>query len=732
MTSMQTVYWDSHCEPIRTNLAKIIYDLRRDGEDDLLMDSVEPRDFYQEYGRLEFDALVTPYSRIERKMQIMRRFLDRASDTLKVRTDTPEAPGLEITQPFKRNGTVQVAAIFYLTDGQTITIMFHNPDTTPGKLAPNDALVSWKWMINKKDVTIAVAPESGKDLDVNEVGRRIMKLAEKNSKAFQRANVKRTERLARLEANDKMIADQELQINKLLSDLQAAKDECEAAEMAYNEAKKAAEERAKAEEAKEKDKPVVGTKEEVVEGFNKSIESGRDDPRAVKMIQEILATPDSIPRWATINSDHGFVDASWSVSTPMFDQDDPTEIRVSFGNDWWDYIAGVKRFNDGTASIQWTSTNNDPMVGKRGFWSTSVPVELFNKLAAIIGMKQPAANKISVQKMNPEESKKINWDEDWDKVPLDTPEQIIEYADKVYYWPNYGVVGGKGMRLSQAICKLGKTFSGKNSDGTWFTATFRGNQSDGSGKWYFKNYEGGVIDGKQNFLDTVMEAFQKAYENGSLIHGKPPIDATKLEPLNSIEDIKKFTENHGVDWWNYQGALGKHIIEAMKRLGWTDFKGYNDEGGTFEHHIQPDGRFTFKLNGIDMTPGLPAAVDNLLMSYSNGSLTKIGEPDKKPDPSKIQNVDEMLAEAEAVRREEQAAQTAADQQWESDKAYLEKVIAGIPGIGTDKQAAAKLTEIVNRVKAQNDGKRKELATKAVKVFQAAVIEAARAAMKRFS
>ena len=133
-----------------------------------------------------------------------------------------------------------------------------------------------------------------------------------------------------------------------------------------------------------------------------------------------------------------------------------------------------------------------------------------------------------------------------------------------------------------------------------------------------------------------------------------------------------------------------------------------------------------------MTPGLPAAVDNLLMSYSNGSLTKIGEPDKKPDPSKIQNVDEMLAEAEAVRREEQAAQTAADQQWASDKAYLEKVIAGIPGIGTDKQAAARLTEIVNRVKAQNDEKRKELATKAVKVFQTAVIEAARAAMKRFA
>lgn len=246
MTLMQKVYWDSHCEPIRTNLAKIIYDLRRDGEDDLLMDSVEPRDFYQEYGRLEFDALVTPYNRIERKMQIMRRFLDRASDTLKVRTDTPEAPGLEITQPFKRNGTVQVAAIFYLTDGQTITIMFHNPDTTPGKLAPNDALVSWKWMINKKDVTIAVAPESGKDLDVNEVGRRIMKLAEKNSKAFQRANVKRTERLARLEANDKMIADLERQLNKLLSDLQVAKDECEAAEIAYNDAKKAADERAKA------------------------------------------------------------------------------------------------------------------------------------------------------------------------------------------------------------------------------------------------------------------------------------------------------------------------------------------------------------------------------------------------------------------------------------------------------------------------------------------------------
>jgi hypothetical protein len=134
------------------------------------------------------DALIVPYNKLKRRMDIVQTIMERTAGEVK-----PVA--MQITPPFKQRGTVNVAVIFELSDGQTITIFFHNPDTTPQRLAPTDELISWKWLLNKKDVTIVVAPERGKDLNVREVARRILRLAAKNSAAFQRANARRAERL---------------------------------------------------------------------------------------------------------------------------------------------------------------------------------------------------------------------------------------------------------------------------------------------------------------------------------------------------------------------------------------------------------------------------------------------------------------------------------------------------------------------------------------------------------
>ncbi|MEJ7804425.1 MAG: hypothetical protein WKG03_00675, partial [Telluria sp.] len=102
---------------------------------------------------------------------------------------------LQVSDPFTQRGTTNVAVIYELTDGQTVSVFFHNPDVTPKKIAAADDLVSWKWMLNKKDITVAVAPEKGRDLDIRMVASRIMELAEKNSGRFVAANGKRAERL---------------------------------------------------------------------------------------------------------------------------------------------------------------------------------------------------------------------------------------------------------------------------------------------------------------------------------------------------------------------------------------------------------------------------------------------------------------------------------------------------------------------------------------------------------
>lgn len=223
----RTIWNSSTCEPIGLTVNRLLYSIRQDDKDeDLILDSITEKEILEDSdGVIALDALTTPYQQLERKMDILYRVMVRQSPD----TVTPIAK--QITAPFKKNGVVNVAVIFELKDGQTISIFFHNPDTTPSKLAPQDVLISWKWLLNKKDVTIVVAPERGEDIKVQEVARRIMKLADKNSAAFQRQNKRRAERLANIEAQKKANAELEAKLNQLTKDIEAAEIELEDAKI---------------------------------------------------------------------------------------------------------------------------------------------------------------------------------------------------------------------------------------------------------------------------------------------------------------------------------------------------------------------------------------------------------------------------------------------------------------------------------------------------------------------
>ncbi|MDF0607228.1 hypothetical protein HZU77_016580, partial [Neisseriaceae bacterium TC5R-5] len=223
-TMNQPVYWDHNALPATQSLDQLIYDIRRsDSGEGLLLDSVSEQDILGDSdGVLLLDALVTPFVRLERTMEQLRSVMARASDQVK-----PIA--MQITDPFKQRGVANVAAIFELADGQTVSVFFHNPDVTPNKMAPNDELISWKWLLNKKDITIVVAPERGEDLNIREVARRIMRLAEKNSAAFQRRNSQRAERMQNIQSlND--------EITTLETELSAAQHELEVAKVVAEEA----------------------------------------------------------------------------------------------------------------------------------------------------------------------------------------------------------------------------------------------------------------------------------------------------------------------------------------------------------------------------------------------------------------------------------------------------------------------------------------------------------------
>lgn len=209
-------FWTADAEPEGKTVSQLLYEIRKDDADGQIYDAVDKSDLEAFAGEfLEdamFDALITPYSKLERKMNIMLSVMKTAAQEVK-------PTGVLISKPFKKYNSVQVGVVFTLSDEQTITVFFHNPDTTPTKLAPTDDLVSWKWMLNKKDVTIIVAPEHGKDLNVREVARRLMKIAEKNSAAFLRQNANLKARKEQIEKDAKEVEELEKQLAGILDEI---------------------------------------------------------------------------------------------------------------------------------------------------------------------------------------------------------------------------------------------------------------------------------------------------------------------------------------------------------------------------------------------------------------------------------------------------------------------------------------------------------------------------------
>lgn len=224
--------WNEHASPVGMSIDQMLYRIRKDdGSDGLIFDSLTLNDVLADDGveQFVFDAMVTPFSRLRRKMDQMLRVMNRAIDGL-------EVTALQVSEPFRRNGVAQVAAVFELSDGQTVTVYFHNPDSTPAKLTPTDEMVSWKWLLNKKDITIVVAPEKGQDLAVREVSRRIMRLADRNGPAFARQNAQRAERLQRITGLKEEVSELEQTLEQRIKALELAQVEAESRALSQKQA----------------------------------------------------------------------------------------------------------------------------------------------------------------------------------------------------------------------------------------------------------------------------------------------------------------------------------------------------------------------------------------------------------------------------------------------------------------------------------------------------------------
>lgn len=215
-----TVVWS---DDVNKTAASLIYDWRKldAGEellesatmDDIMLSAIDEGAEVEE-DQAVMDALVIQNKKLERSATLIGQALNRASSNIKVAED-----GVQISKPMKQNGTTNIVVIYELTDGQTVSIFLHNPDTTPQRIAPDDVLISWKWLLNRKDITIVVAKENGKDLPIQLVSRRVMALVEKNSSRFAKANEKKAERIANIQRMEQEISAKETELESLLQQI---------------------------------------------------------------------------------------------------------------------------------------------------------------------------------------------------------------------------------------------------------------------------------------------------------------------------------------------------------------------------------------------------------------------------------------------------------------------------------------------------------------------------------
>ena len=164
-------------------------------------------------GELGFDALMDTNNRLQMMADRLFAAMSKAS------IDDLSVTNVTLSKPFKRNGVANVAMQFDLSDGQAIVIWFHNPDADPKKLSPGDTMVSWKWMLNKRDITAAVSPKNGENVRLGPLAMRMMRVAAKNSKRFAAAQATKAKNQQALTDAEADVAQKQATLEQLDMDI---------------------------------------------------------------------------------------------------------------------------------------------------------------------------------------------------------------------------------------------------------------------------------------------------------------------------------------------------------------------------------------------------------------------------------------------------------------------------------------------------------------------------------
>lgn len=179
-------------------------DLFKDSGADLMLENVSLDEVEHSYLGHEcvssdtamFESITTTRMRLSQTMRAFIRKLNQGlsgtgilsgtNDTGNTDSGMPSIGGAEIGR-VRRVGNIPVmVAKIPLTDGQSVSIIFHSPTSDNGRIQNDDVLTAFRFLLNKRDVSHVVAPINGRDISLPQVCQSLSNLIERNSSKFQR------------------------------------------------------------------------------------------------------------------------------------------------------------------------------------------------------------------------------------------------------------------------------------------------------------------------------------------------------------------------------------------------------------------------------------------------------------------------------------------------------------------------------------------------------------------
>ncbi len=202
--------------------AKLLLDMQRNDDHSQLLskfDGLPTLLSSLEVEEAHYDSIIVDYQHLEQLSAILHHSMDQFSKTgVKVVNVTE-------SKPFKHKKVLQIALTYDFDDGQNFTILFHKPDRLSKKISPTDSLISWKILMNNRDITAAIQPNQGEGISIPILAGRILKLINQNSNRFKRLQAKKAEKANALADAENRVLEKQNLLSSLKQEIESLQSE---------------------------------------------------------------------------------------------------------------------------------------------------------------------------------------------------------------------------------------------------------------------------------------------------------------------------------------------------------------------------------------------------------------------------------------------------------------------------------------------------------------------------